>query len=456
MDQAEYRNAVAEITKLAEEYFFQTSLREIAPRKSDEKLIEFWSMPDPDDGISMTEVCEELRSGFLDGLTGIINPRFLGYILTRPVPESHAFDLLANATHASPGVAHLTASGILMERCVLRWLANRMGTPTFAGMFTTGGCESTLIALKCARDQYVSRVEGIRRPIAIYASRNSHYSCRRAWDILGGGESGVREFDVASLEELPKQIRSDRESGILPVAIMGTLGITNTGEIEPLQRLSEIATEERLWLHIDGAYGAGVLMLEEFAWLHDAVNRADSFSFDPHKWLGMPMGTGTVFLNAKHSFQKSFSFSAVFTDHQTFTSVIPDQCQMSIQGTRQLPGLRVWGAIRLLGFAEIKRRIRRTLALAKFLVSLLESYPIFQILSRGELSVVVFTVKGYDQEALLSLLQQLAVNDEAFLTLTKVDDVWGLRATIISEYTTEKDLEYIVERIVSRVATAGS
>ena len=452
MDQAEYRDAVAEITKLAEEYFFHTSLRRIAPRKSDEKLIEFWSMPDPDEGISMMEICEELRSGFLDGLTGIINPKFLGYILTRPVPEAHAFDLLANATHASPGVAHLTASGILIERCVLRWLATRMGIPTFSGMFTTGGCESTLIALKCARDQCVSRVNGITTPIVIYTSHSSHYSCKRAWDILGGGEGGVREFDVSSLAELPRQIQRDRESGVLPVAIMGTLGTTNTGEIEPLQRLSEIATAEGLWLHIDGAYGGGVLMLEEFAWLHDAVNRADSFSFDPHKWLGMPMGTGTVFLNDKHSFLKSFSFSAVFTDHQTFTSVIPDQCQMSIQGTRQLPGLRVWGAIRLLGFAEIKRRIRRTITLAKFLVSLLESNPIFKILSREELSVVVFTVKGFDQEAILSLLQQLAVNDEAFLTLTKVDDVWGIRATIISADTTEKDLEYIVERIVSRVS----
>jgi cyclopropane fatty-acyl-phospholipid synthase-like methyltransferase len=286
----------------------------------------------------------------------------------------------------------------------------------------------------------------------MYASRNSHYSCKRAWDILGGGESGVREFDVDSLDELRSRIQDDRESGRLPVAIMGTLGTTNTGEIEPLDRLSEIAAEERLWLHIDGAYGGGVLMLEEFAWLHEAVNRADSFSFDPHKWLGMPMGTGTVFLNAKHSFQKSFSFSAVFTDHQTFTSVIPDQCQMSIQGTRQLPGLRVWGAIRLLGFAEIKRRIRRTIALAQFLVKLLERHPNFQVLAHGQLSVVVFTVKGFDYEALLRLLKELAVNDEAFLTLTQVKDVWGIRATIISADTTEADLEFIVERIVNRVS----
>lgn len=443
----EYRNFALEISKLAEQYFFDDSLSELFPRKSEEELTAFWRMPVPMSGSSITEVLEQLKEGYLSGLTGIGNPKFFGYILTRPVPESHAFDLLANATHSSPGAASLAMSATLIERCVLRWFSEVLHIFDHHGLFTSSGTISNLTALKCARDQMVSRRSGIVGRMIIYGSKESHFSLQRSWDVLGCGVDNIRLIDPRRTDTLREQIKQDRRNGCIPVAIMGNLGSTNTGTIEPLHEMLEIANEEGLWFHIDGAYGGHVLMLEEFSNLRSVVNRADSFTLDPHKWIGIPMGTSIVFLNNRHSFHNSFSSDVVFLEYKNIDLEMPDQYQMGLEGTRNFYGLRTWGAIILLGFNTIMERVRESIRLAKYFAAKLSEIPGIRVLNEPQLSVVTYSIDGFSHAELLKFTRIMFRENIAFMTVTAVDEIPAVRCAIISYELTEDMIDEVIDQI---------
>ncbi|GEM_PF-6928536 len=446
-----YNKLSEEITKISNEYFFKESFNEIHPKKSEEELIAFWNKELPKTGCSIEEVINDIKEGFMTGITGIANPNFLGYVLARPVPESHAFDMLANATHATPGATHLSVSATLIERCTLRWFAEAMNISEFRGMFTNCGSVSNLIALKCARDQMISRDKGITKPIVVYGSEESHYSLRRAWDVLGGGIEQVRTFKSNKLDELKDKIREDRENGYLPIAIMGNLGTTNTGEIEPIKELLEICKQEKLWFHIDGAYGAPILFRKEYSYLQEFVQQADSINIDPHKWIGMPAGTSSIYLNFKHSFLKSFACGAQFLDFQNMDCDTDDQCQMGIEGTRRFYGLRVWGALKLLGFKKIQYRIRESMRLAQYLAEKLREIPEVEVLNKVELSVVTFAIRGFDNRGLMLLTKRLFERNEAFITVTKVHEKDALRCCIIDYEITEESLNGVVKALIDSI-----
>lgn len=137
-----------------------------------------------------------------------------------------------------------------------------MGLRDFQGLYTNGGSLSILTALKCARDQVVEREKGITKKVIIYISEETHYSVIRAWDILGGGINNVIKFNVDNLKDLERSIRVEEKRGTCIAAIVCNFGSTNSGEIEPLEKIINIAKKSKVWVHIDASYGGPLLMID--------------------------------------------------------------------------------------------------------------------------------------------------------------------------------------------------
>lgn len=451
MDIKEYKDYNAKILDLAEEYFYNTSFEKICPSKGEEDLIRFWDQGAPDDKIEVDELIEMLNEGFIPGITGIINPRFWGYILTRPLPESHILDALVNATHAAPGATHLALSSTLIERCTFKWFLEEMGLKDFEGLYTNGGSMSILTALKCARDQVVSRNEGIKQKTLIFISEETHYSVARAWDILGGGIENVIRFSVNDLDKLSEDIDRERSLGNKIAAIVCNFGSTNSGEIEPIDKIVELANEKNIWAHIDASYGGPLLFVDKGETYRAVFQKTDSFNLDLHKWIGMPVGTSIVYLSTKYSFLQSFSFSQKFLDYQNKECVINDQCQMGIEGTRRLYGLRVWAAIRLTGFDTIRNRIERTLEVTEYLKKKLSLIEKIKVIENSDLSVVLFKIDGFDSKDLHTLAQRLFDDDVVFITVSDYEGQPVMRCCISNYETSEKDVDFVTESLLKYI-----
>lgn len=447
MNSKEYEQYNKKIFNLAEKYFYKTSMEKICPEKSEEELISFWNQKAPGQKIEVDKLIEILNERFMTGITGIINPRFWGYILTRPVPESHVLDVLVNAIHAAPGATHLALSSTLVEKCTFRWFLEEMGLSEFEGLYTNGGSLSILTALKCARDQVVSREEGISQQVVIYISEETHYSVMRAWDILGGGINNVRRFSVNKLDELVQNIEQDQNCGYIVVAIVCNFGSTNSGEIEPISEIIKIAQKNKIWTHIDASYGGPLLMIDRGKKYRKFFQKADSFNLDLHKWIGMPVGTSIVYLSKKYSFLKSFSFSQKFLDYQNKEYNLSDQCQMGIEGTRRLYGLRVWAAIQLLGFDTIKEVIEKTLDVAEYLRKKLNTVEKIEVIKNSSLSVILFKIAGYDCDNLHNLAKKLYDADVVFITVSEYESQPVMRCCISNFETSERDVDYVIESL---------
>lgn len=446
-DSSSYEKLATRLVRAAANYHFGGSRERLVPAKSEKDLrVAFADTEFPAEGYSPDDVLQRLATDFMGGLTGISNPRFLGYILTRPVPEGHIFDVLANATHASPGAAHLALSATLMERQALSWLSSAMGLESGDALFTSGGCESLLVALKCARDAAVGERRAVERMV-LFVSESSHYCVGRGWDIIGGAAENLVKFDPLRLDDLTSKISQHKAAGQTVVGIVASLGTTNAGAIEPIDRLADVAEHHSCWLHVDGAYGGAALMLEEYASLRAAVRRANSFSVDGHKWLGLPLGTGMIFLRPGKSLRDSFSFSAVFTNEVTLEVSEPDQCQSGLQGTRALHGPRVWSTLALTGLRRIKARLRRTLETAQTMARCIERSAPLKLLSWPELTVLNFTIPGATPDELVDIARRLAGDGTAFVTVTRFQGKPCFRAAIISYETTDDHVVDIVEQV---------
>src|SRR5439155_24053260 len=198
-------------------------------------------------------------------------------------------------------------SGTEVELALIRWFADQFGFPASAGgLLVSGGAMANFVALKAARE--VGASWGVRRrgaaagpPLVLYASEEVHVTTDRAADMLGLGHDAVRKIPIGEdfrmrTDELREAIRADRSAGSLPIALVGTAGTVATGAIDPLDERADICQDERLWFHVDAAYGGPAVLADDLRPLFAGIERADSIAFDPHKWLYIPHSAGCVLI----------------------------------------------------------------------------------------------------------------------------------------------------------------
>ncbi len=417
----------------------------------------------PEAGRGLEELLQDVRSRVLRYPMGNGHPRFFGWVNSPPNPAGVLVEPLAAALN--PSCAGGEHAGPLLERTVVRWLADLVGFPhrPGGGLLTSGASMATIICLATARQQaalrdgWDARQDGLagHAPLTLYVSAEGHSCLRKAAELLGLGARQVRTVPVDAsyrmdVSALRTMIAEDAAAGLRPFCVAASAGTVNTGAVDPLGEIADVAGEHGLWFHIDGAYGALGVLADGAAPAFAGLERADSLALDPHKWLGVPVGCGCALLRDPAQARAAFSLvpSYLIDDNADelgwFAEYGPEQ-------TRPFRALKTWATMSHLGRQGIVDLVDRTSRLARALGVMVEDAPDFELLAPVTTSITAFrhrpaAVAGLDalNRALPAAVQR---RGNVFLTGTRLGDDDALRACVLSPDTTEDDLALLLHEI---------
>jgi len=384
-------------------------------------------------------------------------------------------DFLAAAMN--PSCAGGDHAAVYVERAAVRWLMELVGFPTSdspggsMGLLVSGGSMANLVALAAARhavaarDGWSVRAEGLqggRPPLVLYTSDQGHSSLQKAVELLGLGAQAIHSVPVDAelrmqVPALAAAIAADRAAGRRPFCVAASAGTVGTGAIDALGELADLCAAERLWLHVDGAYGAIAAASPRRREPLAALGRADSVALDPHKWLSIPIECGAVLLRDGGLLREAFSLVPAYlrTEPDRGFGGLPWYSEYGVQQTRGFRALKLWMTLQQLGRDGVRRVVERHMDLAEHLAALVDAAPDLERMAPVELSIVCFryapaTLRGDDQrlDALNKrVMEEVQASGAAFLTQATLGGRFALRACILHRDTTEADLAALLTAV---------
>jgi glutamate/tyrosine decarboxylase-like PLP-dependent enzyme len=375
-------------------------------------------------------------------------------------------EMLAAGMNSVPGPFNDGAARV--ERQVVDWMKAALGMPVEAsGVFTSGGSVANLIALAVGRDArsgYDVTGRGVGAEggkLVLYASSETHSSIFKSAKLLGLGQDAVRVVSVddrlrMDLDALVAMIAADRERGLRPFGVVGTAGTINTGSVDDLDGIADIAARDGLWFHVDGAFGAMAALSPETRGLVSGLARADSLAFDFHKWMYVPYEAGCVIVRDASAHQASLSVQAAYLDPLSRgTGAQPDSTNLrSPQLSRGFKALKVWMTLKEHGFEKFGRLVAQNVRQAAYLGSLVEAEPSLQLMAPVALNVVPFrfVVPGVDPVVLDEVNQEVLMRVQeqgiAVPSSTRVTGRFALRVCICNHRSRREDFELLVREVV--------
>jgi glutamate/tyrosine decarboxylase-like PLP-dependent enzyme len=358
------------------------------------------------------------------------------------------------------GGNHAAAS---MDGQVVDWCKEMVGFPASAsGTLVSGGSMANLIGLTVARnvksgvDVREEGVAGIPQPLRFYASDQVHSCHRKAMEALGLGNRALRRIatdresriDIAALRAA---IAEDRAAGHRPACLIGTAGTVNTGAIDDLEALADLAEEEGLWLHIDGCIGALIAIAPENAYRVRGLERAHSIALDPHKWLHAPFEVGCVLVRDASAHRDAFAVTPEYLESMPRGLACAAWLhEFGLQTTRGFRALKLWMSLKEHGIEKFGRLIDQNIAQGQYLGSLIEAEPLFELVAPVSINIVCFRYRpaGVTGDALKALNTEimLTLQEEGIAALsdTTVHGQHCLRVAINNHRTRREDLDLLI------------
>ena len=397
------------------------------------------------------------------------HPRSFSYFTPPPLLLSIVGELFCQWVNQGVDIFHAGPGAALVEEEVVRWLIGLVGYgPDSFGVLTSGGVMANVMAMTLARDVHLRAVRGalprgrLLDGVRVYASDQAHFSVARALDFLGFPEEVLRILpsdDHFRLRGAPvaAAIAEDRAHGLTPLAIAAVAGSTNTGSIDRIDELADVAERERLWLHVDAAYGGAVRLSERLRARVPALERADSVTVDPHKWLFQAYDIGGLLVKRRADLPATFH-----REPEYYRSSRPEDeplnwYQYSFEGTRRFRALKLWLSWKHLGSEGLGRLVEMNVDLAGHLALRCRGSDDFEAVpEQPELSVVCFrhlpggraAAAGQDPAALDrhqdTLQRALEVSGEGWVSTTKLRGRTYLRAGIVNYLSTDDDVDRLL------------
>ncbi|MBI3272391.1 MAG: aminotransferase class V-fold PLP-dependent enzyme [Planctomycetes bacterium] len=414
--------------------------------------------PAPESGRPMDELLARLRPAVLASFN-TAGPGYLAFIPGGGVYAAALADYVALSVNRYVGVAKTAPALVEIEATVIAWLAELMGYPADArGLLTSGGSMSNLIAIITARAARLP--EDFLRGI-LYFSEETHASVAKAARLAGFPERNLRRLPVDAryrLEPaaLERAVTEDKERGATPFLIVANVGTTNTGALDPVPAIVDIARRQGLWVHADAAYGGFFRLCAEGAARTQGIDGCDSITLDPHKGLFLPYGTGCLLVRDGEALRRAHQGDAAYlrdvapdADQVNFTDLSPEL-------SRDFRGLRIWLPVQLHGLAAFRRQLEEKLELTRLAYAELAADARFELLDEPQLSVVAFRLRvpagageGADEESdrvNAELLRRVNARGRVFLSSTVLGGRTTLRICVLS-FRTHR------ERLLEAIAT---
>jgi aromatic-L-amino-acid/L-tryptophan decarboxylase len=412
--------------------------------------------PPPEQPTPFADILRDFRQYVEPWAFRVNHPRFAAFIPGAPSFPSILGDWLTAAANFFTGV-WLEASGpTQVETTVLDWFRQWIGMPeTTRGVLTTGGSEANLTALVAARERVPFSDHG---RMVLYVADQRHWSVDRAAKVMGLHPSQVRpvpvdhEFRLRG-EALSSIVRRDHGEGLLPWAVVANAGATNTGAVDVLKEIAAVCRSERLWLHVDAAYGWAAVLTPEGRADLDGIGEADSVTLDPHKWLAQTFDVGCVLVRDGRLLPQTFATRPDYLQDVTPNEGEINYADHGIALTRRFRALKIWVSVQMLGLSWFRDLIRHGCRLADYAQAALEATGVFEILSPRRLSIVCFRYvpdarTGQLDEWNSLLLKALRETGRAFLSSTRLGGVFAIRMCFINWRTCAADVDEIVALLV--------
>ena len=448
------------------------------------ELEKMFDEPLPLEGAAAQELFRRFERDIVPHAMNIPSPRYYGLFNPTPLPVAVWADALASAINQNGAAWRNSPSGSVIEARVLRWLCEIVGYGADSfGTLASGGSEANLIALKCARDHAAGfvRDRGMRaaplpanRPandaarasetagnLIVYASEQCHYSFVKSVDILGLGRENLRKvatderFHIRT-DALRREIERDLAAGNLPVCIAGAAGATSTGIIDPLDELADLAREYKLWFHVDAAYGGTLAMSEKYRHRLRGIERADSVTIDPHKWMFVPFAAGAVLVREGGVvLRDAFDITPEYLSEERGGEDVPfDFFRYGQLGTRRFNALKIWFALKTLGVRGYAEIIERQIELTEYFAARVAALEEFECVGEVETAVCCLRfvpaemrgAAGAELDALQRELQgRIERSGEAWFSTTVLDGRRALRVNVNSFLTERRHIDDLLE-----------
>ncbi len=422
----------------------------------------------PREGKPFAQTLEDFDRYIKPYATGNTHPLFMGWVQGAGTPVGMVADMLAAGLNPNCGGRNHIALDV--ERQIARWMAQAFGFPQDAsGIFVTGASMANFLSLLVARDHAAGsrnvRLNGLcalGETLTAYASRETHNCVRQAMELAGLGARHLRliscdERRRMNVTELRHAIAADRAAGFNPFLIVGTAGTVDTGAIDRLDRLADVAHSEDMWFHIDGAFGALAALSDELKPLVKGLERADSVAFDFHKWLHVPYDAGFFLIRDPVAHRKTFAADAAYLSRAPRGLAAGDTwpCDLGADLSRGFRALKTWFTIETFGTKLLGQCMEQTCRMARRLERLIEASPNFIMRAPVTLNIVCFGVADDPDGALArEIVMELHERGEAAPSLTILDGVPAIRAAIINHRTHEEDIDAFMRYLEAAAARA--
>ena len=461
MDHKTFRNWARRAADWSADYLESVAERPVrAQAKPGDMAAQLPTAP-PEQGEDMANIFDDVDKILMPGMTHWQHPRFFAYFPANSSPPSVIAEYLTATMAAQCMLWQTSPAATELETLTLDWLRQMLNLPDpFQGVIQDSASSATLAAILTGREKtlgFKGNQDGLAAhpPVRVYCSEQAHSSIDKAIWIAGIGQTNLVSVDLGpengmDAAALEREIQVDREAGRLPAVVIGTIGSTSVGAMDDLRAIGEVARRHGLYFHVDAAWAGSALICEEHRHLIDGIELADSFVFNPHKWLLTNFDCTAHFIRDPKALVQTLGIQPEYLKTEGEAGI--NYSEWSVPLGRRFRALKLWFVIRSYGVEQLREIIRNHIRMAAELAARIDAHPDFELTTQPSLSLFSFRYAPAGAPALDDLNAKLlqAINDDGriYLTQTRYKGDYVIRFQVGQLYTTDEDIELAWEVIM--------
>src|SRR5438477_4170638 len=449
--------------------------RRISPNDEPGAIVARLDTAAPERAASLDEIFAEVERVIVPGVAHWAHPQFMSYFGCTTTSPGILAEMIIGALNVNAMTWRTSPAATELETLVLDWLRQWLGLPNeFAGVVYDTASISTMHALAAAREQAAPNtrklgLSGRNLPtFRIYTSDQAHSSVEKGAIAIGIGEDNVRQVPTDAefrmyLSVLRERIASDLRKNFKPLAVVATVGTTSTASVDPIPEIAQICREHKIWLHIDGAYGAGLALLPECKWVTTGWSEADSIVINPHKMLFVPFDFSALYLRDIGRLRRLFTLVPEYLHLRDPVGADSNYMDYGVQLGRRFRALKAWVVWRAFGREGLAARIRDHCRLAKLFSDWIEIDSRFELAAPVVMPVACFRLVGADEAKIdmlnTEIVERINASGRVYITQTKLRGRTVMRIGLGNILTTEQHLRNVwqlIQRTAGEIASRAA
>ena len=430
----------------------------------------------PEQGESFDQILGDIERVILPGITHWQSPNFYAYFPSNGSGPGILGDLLSSGLGVQGMLWSTSPACTELETHMLDWLVPMLGLPEkFLSSSSGGGViqdtasSASLCALLAAREratQFVSNRKGCDGRLIAYCSTQTHSSIEKAMKIAGMGSDNLRQIEVDKNfamrpDALARQVEADVKAGLIPCFVCATVGTTSSNAIDPVREIAGVCRSHNLWLHVDSAMSGTAALCPEFRYIHEGVEFADSYCFNPHKWMFTSFDCDCFYVaDRKHLIQTLSVLPEYLRNQATESGAVIDYRDWQIPLGRRFRSLKLWFVIRHYGIEGLQHHIREHVRLAQQFAGWVRGDSRFELAAPAQLNLICFRLRSGDQanqdQPTQLLMDRLNASGDLYLTHTRLDGKLTLRFCVGQTHTQARHVERAWQRIQQETGKLGN